>query len=104
MRNINLLIGGKPVKTTSGREGDVFNPNTGEVQARVGFSSTADVDLAVQAAAKALPGWASTNPQRRARVMFEFKRLVEANCPSSDNLRQRGRLPNGGFCSSGVGV
>ena len=25
-------------------------------------------------------------------------------CPSSDNLRQRGRLPNGGFCSSGVGV
>ena len=26
------------------------------------------------------------------------------NCPSSDNLRQRGRLPNGGFCSSGVGV
>ena len=45
MRNINLLIGGKPVKTTSGREGDVFNPNTGEVQARVGFSSTADAML-----------------------------------------------------------
>ena len=27
-----------------------------------------------------------------------------SDCPSSDNLRQRGRLPNGGFCSSGVGV
>ena len=79
MRRIDGFIAGKSVKTTSGREGDVFNPNTGEVQARVGFSSTADVDLAVQAAAKALPGWASTNPQRRARVMFEFKRLVEAN-------------------------
>jgi malonate-semialdehyde dehydrogenase (acetylating)/methylmalonate-semialdehyde dehydrogenase len=37
------------------------------------------VDAAVQAAAKALPGWSGTNPQRRARVMFEFKRLVEAN-------------------------
>jgi len=24
--------------------------------------------------------------------------------PSSDNLRQRGRVPNGGFCSSGVCV
>jgi malonate-semialdehyde dehydrogenase (acetylating)/methylmalonate-semialdehyde dehydrogenase len=79
MRRIEGFIGGKSVKATSGREGDVFNPNTGEVQARVGFATTEDVDAAVQAAAKALPGWAGTNPQRRARVMFEFKRLVEAN-------------------------
>ena len=86
MRNIKLLIGGKSVATTSGREGDVFNPNTGEVQAKVGFCSTGDVDLAVAAAAKALPGWANTNPQRRARVMFEFKRLVEANMQSLAEL------------------
>jgi malonate-semialdehyde dehydrogenase (acetylating)/methylmalonate-semialdehyde dehydrogenase len=33
----------------------------------------------VQAALKALPGWSSTNPQRRARVMFAFKGLVEKN-------------------------
>ncbi len=79
MRRIEGFIGGKSVKATSGREGDVFNPNTGEVQARVSFATTEDVDAAVQAAAKALPGWAATNPQRRARVMFEFKRLVEAN-------------------------
>jgi hypothetical protein len=26
------------------------------------------------------------------------------NCPSSNDLRQRGRFPNGGFCSSGGGV
>jgi malonate-semialdehyde dehydrogenase (acetylating)/methylmalonate-semialdehyde dehydrogenase len=64
----------------------VFNPNTGEVQAKVGFCSTGDVDLAVAAAAKALPGWANTNPQRRARVMFEFKRLVEANMQSLAEL------------------
>ena len=79
MRRIEGFIGGKSVKATSGREGDVFNPNTGEVQARISFATTEDVDAAVQAAAKALPGWSSTNPQRRARVMFEFKRLVEAN-------------------------
>jgi malonate-semialdehyde dehydrogenase (acetylating)/methylmalonate-semialdehyde dehydrogenase len=79
MRRIEGFIGGKSVKATSGREGDVFNPNTGEVQARVSFATTEDVDTAVQAAAKALPGWSATNPQRRARVMFEFKRLVEAN-------------------------
>ena len=79
MRRIEGFIGGKSLKATSGREGDVFNPNTGEVQAKVGFATKEDVDVAVQAAAKALPGWAATNPQRRARVMFEFKRLVEAN-------------------------
>ncbi|HEX5005587.1 MAG TPA: CoA-acylating methylmalonate-semialdehyde dehydrogenase, partial [Hyphomonadaceae bacterium] len=79
MRRIEGFIGGKAAKATSGREGDVFNPNTGEVQAKVGFASAADIDAAVQAANKALPGWSATNPQRRARVMFEFKRLVEAN-------------------------
>ncbi len=78
MRRIESFIGGKSAKATSGREGDVFNPNTGEVQAKAGFASTADVDAAVQAAAKAFPGWSAVNPQRRARVMFEFKRLVEA--------------------------
>ena len=86
MRRIEGFIGGKTVKATSGREGDVFNPNTGEVQAKVGLATTEDVDAAVQAAAKALPGWSSTNPQRRARVMFEFKRLVEANMQSLAEL------------------
>jgi malonate-semialdehyde dehydrogenase (acetylating)/methylmalonate-semialdehyde dehydrogenase len=33
----------------------------------------------VSAALAAQPGWAATNPQRRARVMFRFKELVEAN-------------------------
>ena len=79
MRRIDGFIGGKSAKATSGREGDVFNPNTGEVQAKVGFSSVADIDAAVQSAAKAQLAWGAVNPQRRARVMFEFKRLVEAN-------------------------
>ncbi|RZM19898.1 MAG: CoA-acylating methylmalonate-semialdehyde dehydrogenase, partial [Sphingomonas sp.] len=82
MRRVDGFIAGKSIKVTSGREADVFNPNTGDVQAKVGLASTSDVDLAVQAAAKAFPGWAGTNPQRRARVMFEFKRLVEANMQS----------------------
>ncbi len=79
MRRIEGFVGGKSAQATSGREGDVFNPNTGDVQAKVGFAAAADVDAAVQAALKAQPAWASVNPQRRARVMFEFKRLVEAN-------------------------
>jgi len=79
MRDITHFIDGASLAGASGRYGDVFNPNTGEVQAKVALASAAEVDLAVQAALRAQPNWAATNPQRRARVMFEFKRLVEAN-------------------------
>jgi len=78
MRDIRHFVNGSAFEGASGRFGDVFNPNTGEVQARVQLASAAEVDVAVQAAQAAFPAWAATNPQRRARVMFEFKRLVEA--------------------------
>jgi malonate-semialdehyde dehydrogenase (acetylating)/methylmalonate-semialdehyde dehydrogenase len=77
MRKIENFICGP--QSERGRVGAVFNPNTGAQQAEVCFSTARSIDLAVQAAAKAFPGWAATNPQRRARVMFAFKQLVEAN-------------------------
>ncbi len=77
MRRIEHFIEGRSV-AGGARSGEVFDPNTGEVQARVDFADSAVLDSAVEAAAKAQVGWAATNPQRRARVMFEFKRLVEA--------------------------
>jgi malonate-semialdehyde dehydrogenase (acetylating)/methylmalonate-semialdehyde dehydrogenase len=79
MRDITHFIDGAAVAGTSGRFGDVFNPNTGEVQARVALSSAAELDAAVASGLRAQQVWALVNPQRRARVMFEFKRLVEAN-------------------------
>jgi malonate-semialdehyde dehydrogenase (acetylating) / methylmalonate-semialdehyde dehydrogenase len=79
MRDIRHFIDGAAFEGASGRFGDVFNPNTGEVQARVQLATEGEVDKAVQAAQNAFEAWSSTNPQRRARVMFEFKRLVEAN-------------------------
>ena len=48
------------------------------MQAHVRFGTAADLEKAVAAAQAAQPAWAATNPQRRARVMFEFKRLVES--------------------------
>src|SRR5689334_4027005 len=77
MREITHFIDGASVAGTSGRYGDVFNPNTGEVQARVALATAAEVDAAVQSAVRAQQTWALVNPQRRARVMFEFKRLIE---------------------------
>jgi malonate-semialdehyde dehydrogenase (acetylating)/methylmalonate-semialdehyde dehydrogenase len=79
MRKIEHFIGGRTLAGGSGRHGDVFDPNTGQVQARVPLASSAELDRAVEAASAAQPEWAQTNPQRRARVMFEFKRLLETH-------------------------
>ena len=79
MREVHHFINGAAHTGRSGRFGDICNPNTGEVQARVALATKEELGAAVDAAMAALPAWASTNPQRRARVMFEFKRLVEAN-------------------------
>jgi malonate-semialdehyde dehydrogenase (acetylating)/methylmalonate-semialdehyde dehydrogenase len=77
MREITHFIDGAAFVGASGRYGDVFNPNTGEMQARVQFASEAEVDRAVASALRAQQTWALVNPQRRARVLFEFKRLIE---------------------------
>src|SRR3981081_3068740 len=79
MRSITHFIDGAALAATSGRFGDIFNPNTGEVQARVALATAREVDAAVASAVRAQQTWALVNPQRRARVMFDFKRLVEAN-------------------------
>jgi malonate-semialdehyde dehydrogenase (acetylating) / methylmalonate-semialdehyde dehydrogenase len=76
MREIGHWIDGKRVNGTSGRVADVYNPATGEVQAHVALASKNEVDAAIAAAAKAQRAWGATNPQRRARVMMEFVRLI----------------------------
>ena len=79
MRLIDHVIAGGTAGLVSARRSPVFDPNSGAVQAEVVLGSSDALDRAVAAAQAAQPGWAATNPQRRARVMFEFKRLVEAN-------------------------
>ncbi len=78
MRQITHTLA-NPLASEGTRFGDVFNPNTGQIQARVTLGDQAVLDAAVAAAQAAQPGWAATNPQRRSRVMFNFKALVEAN-------------------------
>jgi malonate-semialdehyde dehydrogenase (acetylating)/methylmalonate-semialdehyde dehydrogenase len=82
MKTLTHFIEGAHVKGVSGRFGDVFDPTTGEVQARVPFANCEELRKAVEAAASTFPEWASVNPQRRARVMFNFKSLVEKNMDS----------------------
>ncbi|PCD77676.1 CoA-acylating methylmalonate-semialdehyde dehydrogenase [Pseudothioclava arenosa] len=76
MQELGHWINGKRVAGTSGRFADVYNPATGEVQARVALASKAELDAAVADAAKAQVAWGATNPQKRARVMMELVRLI----------------------------
>ncbi|OYY04122.1 MAG: hypothetical protein B7Y73_05050 [Acidocella sp. 35-58-6] len=79
MRELTHFIGGKSVAGQSGRFADVFDPNTGAVQAHVPLASVAEVEAVIANAAAAQPAWAATNPQRRARVLMKFLDLINAN-------------------------
>jgi malonate-semialdehyde dehydrogenase (acetylating)/methylmalonate-semialdehyde dehydrogenase len=61
------------------RSAPVFNPATGTAIARVTLADCAQVDRAVAAASDAFPAWANTAPLKRARVLFNFKALLDAN-------------------------
>jgi malonate-semialdehyde dehydrogenase (acetylating)/methylmalonate-semialdehyde dehydrogenase len=77
VKTLSHFIGGRSSPGGGGRFGDVFDPATGELTARVPLASAAEVAAAVAVAREAFPAWAETPPLRRARVMFKFKELIE---------------------------
>ncbi|TWB59475.1 CoA-acylating methylmalonate-semialdehyde dehydrogenase [Nitrospirillum viridazoti] len=85
-RELTHFVNGRPVPGTSGRFGDVYDPNTGEVQAKVPLASKSEVEAAIAAAEAAQPAWAATNPQRRARVLMKFVDLVNRDMNSLARL------------------
>lgn len=64
-----MLIGGQWVGGEDGQSFPVHNPATGEVVGRAPTAAAGDVERAVEAAARAFPGWAATPPPRRGRVL-----------------------------------
>ena len=70
-------IGGRWLTSSATEFVPVHNPARGTVIARTPLASKAEVDAAVQAAAKAFPEWSETPPVVRARKMFTFKQLLE---------------------------
>ncbi|GAA1058257.1 methylmalonate-semialdehyde dehydrogenase (acylating) [Agromyces luteolus] len=69
-------IDGAPVSGASERTGPVYNPAHGIEQRRVRFASTEDVDLAVEAAARAFPAWRDASIAKRQQIMFRFRELL----------------------------
>ncbi|MDE1156379.1 MAG: CoA-acylating methylmalonate-semialdehyde dehydrogenase [Acidobacteriaceae bacterium] len=75
---IQHWVGGAFVSGTSGRFSDVYNPATGQKQARLALATDAEVDAAIASAAAAFPDWSNWPPLRRARVMFRFREIFES--------------------------
>ena len=72
------FIDGKLVNA-EGRTSEVFNPATGQVTKAVALAGRETYEMASSAAKRAFPGWRNTPPQKRAQVMFTFKKLLEAH-------------------------
>ena len=82
VRELTHFVGGKHVAGTSGRFGDVFDPSTGAVQARVPLATTEEVQAVIANAEEAQLAWGAWNPQRRARVLLKFLELVARDMDS----------------------
>ena len=79
VKTLDNFIGGHWVKARATEFFDVHNPAVGEVIGRTPLSTSADVDAAVAAAAKAFPAWRETPVNARAQVLFKFKAQLEAH-------------------------
>ena len=75
---VSHWIDGRFVAGTSGREGQVFDPATGQVTKLVDFASSDELATAVKAAKAAFPAWRATSLSKRTDIMFKIRNLVEA--------------------------
>ncbi|WP_107656409.1 aldehyde dehydrogenase family protein [Nocardia suismassiliense] len=78
-RDFRLLIGGRLQPALSGGTYDVFSPATETKIAAVPDGAAADVELAVQAAEAARPGWRRTPVLERAAIVRGLAEVIEAN-------------------------
>ncbi len=76
-RTFNLFINGKWKKPDSGEYFDSVNPSNKEKLAKISEANTTDVNNAVAAARKALPGWIKIGGHQRARYLYALARQIQ---------------------------
>ena len=76
---LSHFIDGRRVPGESNRFGDVYNPATGRVSARVPFASANEVGRAVESARGAFATWSATPPAQRARTLMHYHGLLESH-------------------------
>ena len=77
LKVIGHWIGGEPIEGTSGRQGPVFNPATGDQTGEVGFASVEEINHAVATAKTAFTTWRSTSLSKRADLFFRIYQLFD---------------------------
>ncbi|MDY8138612.1 aldehyde dehydrogenase [Aquimarina sp. 2201CG5-10] len=71
---------------------DNYNPSTGEMYSLIPNSSTEDVAMAYDAAAKAFPDWSNTTLQKRSEILSRIASLITENL---DQLAEAESIDNG---------
>src|SRR5262245_28921961 len=94
---LDNFIGGRWVKAQTSEFFDVHNPALGDVIGRTPLSTAADVDAAVQAAARAFPAWRDTPVNARAQVLYRLKQLMEQNRSEERRVGKEGRAECAAF-------
>lgn len=88
-----LFIGGEFVASASGKTFETIDPATGKAITSVYEADAEDVELAVQAAEKALAGaWAKVTPSERGRLLWKLADLMEEH---AEALAQLETIDNG---------
>ena len=79
MKTVFNFINGEISEYQTERVAPIFDPATGQQTKQVALSNKEQTAQAIESAQQAHLGWAKTSPLKRARVLFTFKALVEAN-------------------------
>lgn len=79
VKHLTHFIGGQMIEGTSGRYGDVFNPSTGEIVAKVPLASVEETRVAIEKAKSAFPAWRDLSVGKRAEVILKFRNLLVAH-------------------------
>jgi betaine-aldehyde dehydrogenase len=77
-RVLRNFIDGRPVDALDGRTAPLIDPSTGEVFAEAPVSGPADVDAAMQAAARGFETWRDATPGERSRAVARIADAIEA--------------------------
>ncbi len=78
MKNLQNFIAGKSQASLSGQTSEVINPATGQAYATAPISTSADIDLAMDAASKAFEDWRDSTPSERARALLKIADGLES--------------------------
>ena len=92
VKSVGFFVNGKSQQSKTKEFYDIYDPNTGAVIAKAPRCTEEEVNLAVEAAQKAYPGWRDTPVLKRVQVLFAFKRLIEENI---DDLTRSVATENG---------